>query len=157
MINIQISFRNCDLTKKYYFDIIDNNLKIYRLVHKLKEFRKFPEKELLERLLTIVTQYFYPHISYSIINSWLDDIKQKVLIHLKYKYPAHSIFSTSSEQFSAWRDNNIDDNFWDPTEAMQIIHILGEFLFSHFEIYKQLKELCLLLDLKQENIMNLVS
>ena len=71
----------------------------------------------------------------------------------KNKHPALSIFSTSSEQFSAWRDNNIDDNFWDPTEAMQIIHILGEFLLFHFEMREQLQELCLLLDLKYKDIL----
>ena len=128
-------------------------MRLCRLVYKLTEFRKFSKQKVTERLFTIVAQYFYLRISYSIISSWLDDIKQKVLIHLKNKHPALSIFSTSSEQFSAWRDNNIDDNFWDPTEAMQIIHILGEFLLFHFEMREQLQELCLLLDLKYKDIL----
>ncbi|EFN60794.1 hypothetical protein EAG_06399, partial [Camponotus floridanus] len=44
----------------------------------------------------------------------LDRIAQEVLCRLKSKYPKHSIFSSLSKQFSFWKHNNIDDNFWDP-------------------------------------------
>ena len=149
MINIQNFFRDCDLIKTYYLNIIDDNLRLYRLIYKLKEFRKFPKKELPERLLIIVAQYLYPHISYSSVDSWLDNIVQKVLIYLKSKHPAHSIFSVSSEQFSIWRNNHIDDNFWNPTEATQIRDILEELLFSEIEYSLQLDQLFITLNLKK--------
>ncbi|EFN60296.1 hypothetical protein EAG_00093, partial [Camponotus floridanus] len=34
------------------------------------------------------------------------------------------------EQFSFWGDNNISENFWNSTEASQIIRIIGEYIFS---------------------------
>lgn len=40
------------------------------------------------------------------------------------------------EYFSFWRDNNIDDNFWNSTEATQIMYILKEYIFSDLEINK---------------------
>ncbi|EFN69607.1 hypothetical protein EAG_00089, partial [Camponotus floridanus] len=55
----------------------------------------------------------------------------KVLSHLKNKYPTHSIFSTTCEQFTFWRNNNINDNFWNPAEANQIMRILSEIIFSN--------------------------
>jgi len=83
-----------------------------------------------------VAQYFLPHISYSTINTWLDGIAQEVLCRLKSKYPKHSIFSSPSEQFSFWKHNNIDDNFWDPTENRQIMCVLQEYIFSILDIQK---------------------
>lgn len=88
------------------------------------------EKLLLERQLTIIAQYFLPCITYSVIDTWLENIVQKVLSCLKTEYPKHSAFSLSSEQFSFWRENNINDNFWEPTESRQIIYIIQEIMFS---------------------------
>lgn len=95
------------------------------------------EKQLLEQRLTIIAQYFQPHVSYSIIRTWLDDIVQEILYRLKIRYPAHSIFSTkASKKFSIWRDNNINNNFWNQTETAQIIHILKEYMFTELGFYK---------------------
>jgi len=94
------------------------------------------EKLLLERQLTIIAQYFQPYVSYSIIDTWLDNIVQEVLSRLKNKYPTHSVFSTSSAQFTLWRDNNINDNFWNPTEAKQIMCILEEIISSELGGYQ---------------------
>ena len=124
-------------------------MKIYRLIQKLQEFRKSPEKDVIERLLTILAQYFFPHISYSSVNSWLDNIVQEVLNRLKIKHSAHSIFSVPLEKFSFWRDNHIDDNFCDETEARQIMHIMKELLFSEFECELQLEKFLLTLDIKE--------
>ena len=112
------------------------------------------EIQLLERLLIIVAQYFQSHVSYSIIKTWLDDITQEVLSRLKNKYPAHSIFSISSEKFSFWRDNNINDNFWNKKESTQILYNLQEFISSEL-IYK-LHQLWIALDL-DDTCVNYVS
>jgi len=104
------------------------------------------EKLLLERQITIIVKYLLPHVSYSDIDTWLDDIVQEVLSRLKDKYSTHSIFSISSEKFTLWRNNNIDDNFWNLTEAKQIIDILEEYVFSELEISQKLFELFITLD-----------
>ena len=120
--------------------------------HKLIEFKKLPKKEqIIEKLLTIVVQYLCPHISDSFIIAWLNDIAQEVLMQLENKHPAHSIFSTSSEQFSVWRNNIIDDHFWDQTEANQIMCILKKFFSSELIIF-ELGKLLLPLGLKFEDI-----
>lgn len=111
------------------------------------------EKQLLEKLLTIIAQYFYSHVSYSIVKTWLDDIVEKIRHRFKNKYPAHSICSTSMEQFSFWKDNNIYDNFWNPTEVEQIMSLLEEFIFSNLDIH----ELLVKLDLDNNEYNNCVS
>lgn len=86
-----------------------------------------------------MAQYFLPHISYSVINTWLEDIVQEILIRLKNNYFAHRIFSISLEQLSFWRDNNTDYlnlGFWKSTEAKQIIRILERYIFFDLEISK---------------------
>jgi len=51
------------------------------------------------------------------------------------------------EQFSFWGDNNISENFWNPTEASQIIRMVEEYIFSDLEIHK-LYELWMISNLK---------
>ncbi|KAL6419611.1 hypothetical protein ACFW04_013699 [Cataglyphis niger] len=76
------------------------------------KFLKMPiTKLLLEKQLTIMAQYFVPHLI------------QLVLLRLRNCYPTHSILSTSSflrKLFAFWRGNNIDDNFWDDSESKQL-------------------------------------
>lgn len=99
-------------------------------------------KQIFERQLIIVVQYFLPHVSYSVINTLLDRIAQEALCRVKSKYPKHSIFSTPLEIFSFWRDNNIYYNFWNPTEEKQIMLVLEEYVFSNFhKLYKLLMKL----------------
>ncbi|EFN60839.1 hypothetical protein EAG_04699, partial [Camponotus floridanus] len=122
---------NTNLTVKYYFDLIYHWLKQYRLAYKQIKFIHMPkEKQLLEKEITIIAQYFQPSIPYSIIDTWLDDIVQKVLSRLENKYPTHSIFLTSSEQFTLWRNNNINDDFWNKTEVEEIMCTLKQIIFS---------------------------
>lgn len=75
-------------------------------------------------------------MSYSVINTWIDSIAQEVLFRLKNKFPAHSIFSISLEQFSFWRENNINDNYWNEQELKQIMRILEEFIYTDLNLYK---------------------
>jgi len=96
-------------------------------------------------------QYFQPHVSYSAIKMWLDNISQEVLDRLKMKHPAHPIFSTSTEQFLFWRNNNINDHFWDPTETMQIMCVLEKYIFSELDIHK-LRQLLIISDLEDKYI-----
>jgi len=93
------------------------------------------EKQLFERLIIIMAQYCKPCVCYSVTKSFLDDFAHEVLSLVKERYPRHSIFSTSPEQISFWRDNNIERNFWNQTEAIQIIEILQEFMSEH-GVYK---------------------
>jgi len=109
------------------------------------------EKLLLERQVTVIAQYFQPYVTYSIIDTWLDDIVREVLSRLKAKYPKHSVFSIPSVQFTFWRENNIDDNFWKPTESKQIIYILEEIMFSELGVH-QLHQLLVTLDVKTKYI-----
>ncbi|XP_072764355.1 uncharacterized protein [Anoplolepis gracilipes] len=147
---------SCNLTSAYNFGIIIRCLKQYRLMFKRNKFINMPEKkQLLERLLTIVAQYFDPHISFSVMKTCFDNITEEVLSHLKTKYPGHSIFSTSPDQFSDWRNNNIKDNFWDETEAKEIMCILQKFVTSEFYDYK-LKQLLITLDPHKNRVHSLL-
>ena len=127
---------------------------MYKLI---KEYDNLPPtKQVAERLITIVAQYFCPHISYSSINAWLDDIVQKVLIQLEREHPEHLIFATSSEQFSVWRENNINDLFWDLTEGRQIISAMTRLLSDEF-LLCELQQLFLLVNLNTEERSYVVS
>ncbi|KAL6427806.1 hypothetical protein ACFW04_008324 [Cataglyphis niger] len=136
-----------NLTYEYNFKLIFHYLKQHRFIHQQIKFMNMPKtKFLLEKQFTIVAQYFQPHVSCSILTTWFDNIVHAVLFRLKNKYPSHSICSTTSEQFSFWRDNNIYDNFWNETESQQIICILEEYIFSELNSYK-LHELLMTLNL----------
>ncbi|XP_029665723.1 uncharacterized protein LOC115237064 [Formica exsecta] len=86
----------------------------------------------LERVVTMVAQWLQPEkdVFYSCIKASLDSIALGVLNCLREKHPDHSIFSTSAEMFSYWKNNNIDDNHWNEAEGMQIIDTLEEYIFS---------------------------
>ncbi|EFN65591.1 hypothetical protein EAG_00127, partial [Camponotus floridanus] len=91
-------------------DLIFSWIKRYRLIYKQNKFTSLPKKKLLlERQITIILKYFLPHVSYSDIDNWLDNIVKKILSLLKDKYSTHAILSISSEKFTFWRNNNIDD------------------------------------------------
>lgn len=106
-------------------------------MYKLTEFlNKSYKEQLLEQQITILAQYFLPHVSYSVIKTWLNDIAQEVLSRLKIKYPAHSIFSISFKQLRFWRTNNICDNYWDLTESLQIMRTLEKYIFSKLKTDK---------------------
>ncbi|XP_072753498.1 F-box only protein 21-like [Anoplolepis gracilipes] len=130
------------LTTQYNFHLILNCLKQNRFIYNINKFMKMPrEKQILEKLFTILAQYFKPHISCSVIKTWLDDITQEFLSCFKEIYPAHLIFKTSSEQFSFWKDNNIDDHFWNIEETRQIVNKLYYFIYHLRRNYYDLLKL----------------
>ena len=95
------------------------------------------EEQLIELLLYIVAEYFEPNISYSVIETWLKNIVQEVLSRLKRKHPTHSVFSISPEQFLNWKNNNIDDNFWETEkETKQIMYILEEYICNELDLHE---------------------
>lgn len=108
---------------------------------------------------SVIRKYFSPSVSCSVINDWLNDIEQEVLYRLKNEYPAHPIFTTSTEQISFWRDNNIDDHFWKGTEAIQQIgNIAKIFLSRDFQsvVVNKLRHLLMTLNLQNKFLDNVI-
>jgi len=137
-----------NLTNNYYFGLIFDCLIQYRFLYKQVKFLNKPrEKQLSERQLIIMAQYFLPRVSYSVIDTWLDGIVQEILLRVKNKHLTHSISSIPLEKFSFWRDNNIYDNFWELTEEKQIMSILEQYIFSDLDI-SELYELLMISDLE---------
>lgn len=138
LINTCIVCRASNLTHKYYA------LKIVRYLkqsHLKDEWQKFislpPKQQILERGATIISQWSQPnkHVSYSRISSLLDNIADQVKELLRQQYPAHSIFSAWTDQFTYWRNNIINDNQWSVTETRQITDVLCEVLFEKLGFY----------------------
>jgi len=67
---------------------------------------------------------FKKDISYAHIEIELDNIVEQVMSHLKIECPTHPIFSVAPEQFSYWKQNNIDKDEWNIKDARQILDIL---------------------------------
>ncbi|XP_029163652.1 uncharacterized protein LOC114935058 [Nylanderia fulva] len=86
----------------------------------------------MEEVATITIQRMQPEkdICYEYVKSSLDSIAEAVLNCLREKHPNHSIFSTSAETFSYWRNNNIGDNHWDEAESTQIMDTIEEYIFG---------------------------
>ncbi|XP_072755753.1 uncharacterized protein [Anoplolepis gracilipes] len=125
------------LSDRYNLHLIYHCLKQYRFIYQQNQFMKLPlKKQLLEKQLIIVIKYFQPYVSYSGIKKWLDDITEEILLRLREKYPRHSIFSLPHKQISFWKNSNIDANFWSKTEAVQIMRILENFMFSEYGVFK---------------------
>ena len=125
--------RESNLTHRYYMKKLLRYLQQCRLKGIWQEFIKYSDKQqILEQAATIVAQWYQPkkHVSYSRVKASLANIAQQVLECLKKEHPNHSIFSTSTELFSFWEDNNIDDNQWDRIEGKQIIDTLRKVLFD---------------------------
>ncbi|XP_072763347.1 F-box only protein 21-like [Anoplolepis gracilipes] len=122
-----------DLTEKYYYVQLFNCLRNYMWETKLIKFEKQPHKvQLLERIATFVAQDIQrqKEVFFSSITAILDSMALEVLNSLREKYPDHSIFSTSAENFSYWEKNNIDDNHWNEAEGTQIMNTLEEHIFG---------------------------
>ena len=132
---------DCNLTIRYYIDVIIRCLKHYRYRHEQSIFSNISnEKQFLEVLLTLMAKCFKGTSSYP--REWLDKIMEEVEIRIKNKYPSHSMFCSSRfpEKFSFSEVNDIDEDLWNETEAMQIMSVLEEYLFSELEIHKFLQE-----------------
>jgi len=90
------------------------------------------KQQLLEEILTFVAQWFRPEqdISYSQIETELDNIAQQVMRHLKSECPSHPIFSASLQQFSYWKYNNIEENQWNKSNGKQILDSISKVMFE---------------------------
>lgn len=125
--------RESNLTYRYYVKKLLRYLQQCHLKSIWQEFINYPDKQqILEQAATIVAQWYQPrkHVSYSHVKASLASIAQQVLECLKKEHPEHSIFSTSTELFSFWENNNIDDNQWNSIEGKQIIDTLRKVLFE---------------------------
>lgn len=111
--------------------------------NKFKRFvRRSNREQLLERVATIVAQAVQPDkdIFYSDVKASLDTIALGVLNCLRNEHPDHSIFSTSVENFSYWKNNNIDDNHWNEEESTQIMDTLDEYIFGKLNFQRSISE-----------------
>ncbi|KAL6435293.1 hypothetical protein ACFW04_005373 [Cataglyphis niger] len=141
-----------NLAIEYNFKLIFHYLKQYRFIYEQMKFMNMPKtRRILEKQLTVVAQHFQPHVSYSAVQRWLDEVTKAVLSRLKNRYPAHSICSTALKQFSFWRKNNIDDNFWNEIESKQIMCVLEEYIFAELDIH-ELSQLLMKSDFEAEYI-----
>ncbi|XP_029168220.1 F-box only protein 21-like isoform X2 [Nylanderia fulva] len=125
--------RESNLTHRYYVKKLLRYLQQCRLKSIWQEFINYPEEQqILEQAATIVAQWYQPrkHVSYSRVKASLTSIAQQVLECLKKEHSEHSIFSTPTELFSFWENNNIDDNQWNIKEGKQIIDTLRKVLFD---------------------------
>jgi len=116
-----------DLTNIYYGKMFLPYLKHYHLRCVWKKFiNRSSKQQLLEEAATFIAQWMQPEkdISYSHIKRELDNIAKQVMNHLEIRYPMHPIFSANTEQFSDWKDNNIDEDQWDNENAKRILDSL---------------------------------
>ncbi|XP_029672559.1 uncharacterized protein LOC115241139 [Formica exsecta] len=125
---------DCDLAERYRNIKLLHYLREHLLTKEWNRFCEQPHKQqFLERSATIAAQWFQPQkdVSYSCVKASLDNIALGVLSYLREKHPDHPILSTSAENFSYWKNNNIEDNYhWDEIEGTQIINILEEYIFG---------------------------
>ncbi|XP_029663416.1 uncharacterized protein LOC115235648 [Formica exsecta] len=135
---------DCDMVERYCNIKLLTYLRRYLIRKKwdrlCKESREQQTHILYERTATTAAQWLQPqkNISYSSIKTSLDNIALEILNRLREKNPDHSIFSTSAEKFSYWKNNNIDDNHWNEAEGTQIMDTLKEHIFnkSNFRLPK---------------------
>ncbi|XP_072763509.1 F-box only protein 21-like [Anoplolepis gracilipes] len=120
------------LTEKYYNMQLLNLLRQYMTKKKLYKFEYQRSARLLEQSATLLAQELQPQkeVFYSTVTASLDSMATDVLNNLRDKHPDHLILSTSAEQFFYWRNNNIDDNYWNEVEGTQIIDTLEEYIFD---------------------------
>ncbi|EZA58470.1 F-box only protein [Ooceraea biroi] len=122
-----------DLTNIYYGRNLLPYLRHHHLENVWQEFINRPAKQqLLEEVIPFVIQWFHPekNVSYSHIGMDLDLIAKLVMRFLKDLNPKHPIFSTSHEQFSIWKYNNIYENRWNNSDGRLIIDILFVLLLN---------------------------
>ncbi|XP_072763363.1 F-box only protein 21-like isoform X2 [Anoplolepis gracilipes] len=121
------------LTDKYYSLKVFIFLKQHKLQRKLDKFEEQPcIMQLIEQCATFMAEKLQPQkeVFYSTVTASLDSMARDVLNNLRKKHPDHLILSTSAEQFCYWRNNNIDDNYWNEVEGIQIMDTLEEYIFD---------------------------
>lgn len=125
---------NRKLIKKYC-NIVESHYN--RLFETRQEWNKFLEQpaktQLLEKTAVFFAQFIQPrkHAFYpDKVKASLDGIVGKIQKCLRKKHPNHPIFSASPETLNSWRDNNIDDDYWNEAEGTQIINTIDEYMFD---------------------------
>lgn len=90
------------------------------------------EDHLLEKGAVLVAQWCQPmiEVTYSFIAAELDNIAMEVKRKLRVEHGNHPIFSTSDDKLKSWRNKNISDNQWKPSESQQIISAMCSVLFQ---------------------------
>ncbi|XP_050459347.1 F-box only protein 21-like [Cataglyphis hispanica] len=138
-----------NLTNMYYIDRIFYSLKQHRFEYKQNKFLSAPKNELLlEQRVTTAAQYFYPHISYSVIKMWLDEIEREALSRLKQKTSSQL---TVSEPFIFCTQHTCQAS---DKIRVQIVNILEEIIISELGI-KKLHKLFITLNLEDIYIINI--
>ncbi|XP_029173956.1 uncharacterized protein LOC114942702 [Nylanderia fulva] len=123
----------CNLTERYYHEKLFNFLKKSDIISSYHDFIFLPVKaQLMEWIAFNVAQILQieKDVTYAYVVKSLDHIALEIQNYLKEKHPGHSIFSTSAETFSYWKNKNIDDNHWNEAEGIQIIDALDEYIFG---------------------------
>lgn len=131
--------KDINLTEIYYAKKVFSYMKQVRLTKKWQWFINLPVKQqLLEQASNILIQWcmLKAHVSNIRVEVKLNKVAHKVLTCLKVKSPTHPIFSLSSEQMNLWKYNNIDDSYWQKTEAKQILYMI-KFVMRYEYIYQQ--------------------
>lgn len=126
------------MTEKYYAYKIVRHLKQSYLTDEWHKFISLPpEKQLLELGATLVAQWSQPekHVRYSSVRSMLDDIVEQAKEVLRERFSSHPIFTTPPEKLEFWKNNNIDDNQWTPTETKQVMAALCEVMFNKLDFH----------------------
>lgn len=122
-----------NLSERYWNEKMFYRIKYFLVKKKVNKFlNKSENKLILERIATLWAQWLQlqKDVCYSCIRTSLDLMTQEVLHYLSEKHPNHSIFSTSAETFCFWKNNNIDNNYWDEAESTQIMDMLQEYMFD---------------------------
>ncbi|XP_029161618.1 uncharacterized protein LOC114933278 [Nylanderia fulva] len=123
----------CYLTERYCYEKILDKIKIQSLMKEWDELLKLSiENMVLEWGATFAAQSIQlrKNVSYSDIQASLNNIALEVQNYLKEKHPEHSIFGTSAETLSYWKNNNIWETHWNEPEGIQIIDTLNEYIFD---------------------------
>ncbi|XP_063225966.1 F-box only protein 21-like [Bacillus rossius redtenbacheri] len=126
---------NCNLTNKYYGTKLMRFLKQEHLKEVWNDFIHLsPEEQLLETGAAFVAQWCQPllDISTADIAMFCDDIAEKVKLLVMSKNSSHSLLNVSPEQLNDWRGRNISDNHFSSSESKQILSVLCEVLFQHY-------------------------
>ncbi|XP_026830796.1 uncharacterized protein LOC105283050 isoform X2 [Ooceraea biroi] len=92
--------------------------------------RPLNQKFLLEEGATFIAHWCGPDVSYTHIETQLDNITQLVMDHLEIHCPTHPIFSVSQEEFSLWKHNNIYSDQWNYNDGIEILNILRKIFFT---------------------------
>ncbi|KAJ9575100.1 hypothetical protein L9F63_007761, partial [Diploptera punctata] len=134
LLNLSFDEDQCsNLTVKYYTEKV---IRYVRQLHLKQEWRDFLaldlEDQLLEKGAVLVAQWCQPmvDVNYKDIAAQLDEIAHKVRTQLYLDHFRHPLFTVPEEVLSIWRNKNIDDNQWRPTDSQQVLASICKVVFE---------------------------